>query len=35
MDPETMYSYDASMRGFDYAKVAHPITFKLGCNIQF
>lgn len=35
MDPETMYSYDASMRGFDYAKVAHPVTVKFGCNIQF
>jgi outer membrane receptor protein involved in Fe transport len=35
MDPETMYSYDASMRGFDYAKVAHPRSYKLGFKIQF
>jgi hypothetical protein len=35
LDPETMYSYDASLRGFDYAKVAHPRTVKLGCKIQF
>lgn len=35
MDPETMYSYDASLRGFDYAKVAHPRTYKLGFKIQF
>lgn len=35
MDPETMYSYDASLRGFDYAKVAHPLTYKLGFKIQF
>lgn len=35
LDPETMYSYDASLRGFDYAKVAHPRTVKFGCKIQF
>lgn len=35
MDPETMYSYDASLRGFDYAKVALPRTFKFGFKLQF
>lgn len=35
LDPETMYSYDVSMRGFDYAKVAHPRSVKLGFKIQF
>ncbi len=34
-DPETMYSYDVSMRGFDYAKVGHPRSVKLGFKIQF
>jgi hypothetical protein len=34
LDPETMYSYDASLRGFDYAKVPLPRSFKLGFNIK-
>lgn len=35
LDPETMYSNDPSLRGFDYAKVAHPRSFKAGFKIQF
>jgi len=35
LDPETMYSYDASLRGFDYAKVALPRSFKFGFKLQF
>ncbi|MDD3077831.1 MAG: SusC/RagA family TonB-linked outer membrane protein [Paludibacter sp.] len=35
LDPETMYSYDASLRGFDYAKTALPRSFKLGLKVQF
>ena len=35
MDPETMYSYDSSMRGFDYGKIASPRTVKLGFKVQF
>lgn len=34
LDPETMYSYDSSLRGFDYAKVPLARTFKLGFNIK-
>jgi len=34
LDPENMYSYDASLRGFDYAKVPLPRSFKLGFNIK-
>lgn len=34
LDPETMYSYDASLRGFDYAKIPLPRSFKLGFNIK-
>lgn len=34
LDPETMYSYDSSLRGFDYGKVAQPRTFKLGFNVK-
>ncbi len=34
-DPEFAYSYDERMRGFDYAKVALPITVKLGFNLNF
>ena len=34
LDPETMYSYDASLRGFDYAKVALPRSFKFGFKLQ-
>jgi len=35
LDPENMFSYDASLRGFDYAKVALPRSFKLGFKLQF
>lgn len=34
-DPEFAYSYDESMRGFDYAKFAMPITVKVGFNLNF
>ena len=34
-DPEFAYSYDESMRGFDYAKVALPITIKAGFKLNF
>ena len=34
LDPETMYSYDASLRGFDYAKVPLARSFKLGINVK-
>ncbi len=34
LDPETMYSYDSSLRGFDYAKAPLARTFKLGFNIN-
>ena len=34
-DPEFAYSYSEQMRGFDYAKVALPITVKLGFNLNF
>lgn len=34
LDPETMYSYDASLRGFDYAKVPLARSFKLGFNVK-
>lgn len=34
-DPEFAYSYDERMRGFDYAKVAMPITIKMGFNLNF
>lgn len=35
MDPETMYSYNPLMRGFDYAKVPHAVIYKFGLNVQF
>lgn len=34
LDPETNYAYDVSMRGFDYAKIPHPRTIKVGFKIQ-
>ena len=34
-DPEFAYSYDESMRGFDYAKVTLPVSVKLGFNLNF
>lgn len=34
-DPEFMYSYNESMRGFDYAKLALPVTAKIGFNLNF
>ena len=34
-DPEFAYSYDEALRGFDYAKVALPITIKAGFNLNF
>lgn len=35
LDPETMYSYDSSLRGFDYGKVANPRSVKIGFKLQF
>ena len=35
LDPETMFSNDASLKGFDYAKVALPRSFKFGFKLQF
>nr|WP_320037563.1 SusC/RagA family TonB-linked outer membrane protein [uncultured Bacteroides sp.] len=35
LDPETMYSYDSSMRGFDYGKIALPRSIKFGFKLQF
>lgn len=34
-DPEFNYSYNESMRGFDYAKVALPICIKVGFKFNF
>jgi TonB-linked SusC/RagA family outer membrane protein len=34
LDPETQYSYDSSLRGFDYAKVPLPLSFRLGFNVK-
>jgi len=34
LDPENMYSYDTSLRGFDYGKVALPRSFKVGFNVK-
>ncbi len=34
LDPETMYSYDSSLRGFDYAKIPLPLSFKIGFNVK-
>lgn len=34
-DPEFAYSYDEALRGFDYAKIALPLTVKIGFNINF
>lgn len=34
-DPEFMYSYNESMRGFDYAKLSLPVTAKIGFNLNF
>lgn len=33
-DPEFAYSYAEQLRGFDYAKVALPVTVKVGFNIN-
>ncbi len=33
-DPEFAYSYDESLRGFDYAKLALPVTLKIGFNLN-
>ena len=35
LDPEFSYSYDPAMQGFDYAKLAQPMTVKFGVNLQF
>ncbi|MDL2242041.1 SusC/RagA family TonB-linked outer membrane protein, partial [Bacteroidales bacterium OttesenSCG-928-L03] len=35
MDPEFSYSGEASMQGFDYAKVMQPKSVKLGVNLKF
>jgi TonB-linked SusC/RagA family outer membrane protein len=34
-DPEFAYCYAACMRGFDYGKLAQPVTVKLGFNLNF
>lgn len=34
-DPEFAYSYDETLRGFDYAKVTLPITVKIGFDLNF
>jgi len=34
-DPEFSYSYASALRGFDYAKVYNPVTFKVGVNLNF
>ncbi len=34
-DPEFSYSYAPALRGFDYAKVANPVSFKVGVNLNF
>ena len=34
-DPEFAYSYDESLRGFDYAKVTLPLTVKIGFSLNF
>ncbi len=34
-DPEFSYSYAEALRGFDYAKVTNPVTFKVGVNLNF
>lgn len=34
-DPEFSYSYAEALRGFDYAKVNNPVTFKVGLNLNF
>lgn len=34
-DPEFAYSYDESLRGFDYMKLASPTTVKIGFNLNF
>ena len=34
-DPEFAYSYDESLRGFDYAKMSLPRTVKIGFNLNF
>lgn len=34
-DPEFYYSYAEALRGFDYAKVSAPVTFKVGVNLNF
>lgn len=34
-DPEFSYSYDESLRGFDYAKATSPVTVKVGFNLNF
>lgn len=35
LDPETSYSYDASLRGFDYGKIPSARSLKVGFKIQF
>ncbi|MDD5183798.1 MAG: SusC/RagA family TonB-linked outer membrane protein [Paludibacter sp.] len=34
LDPETMYSYDSSLRGFDYGKVSQARSIKVGFNVK-
>jgi TonB-linked SusC/RagA family outer membrane protein len=34
LDPETMYSYDTSLKGFDYGKCSLPRSFKIGFNVK-
>lgn len=34
-DPELAYSYDEALYGIDFAKVANPVTLKIGFNLNF
>ena len=34
-DPELAYNYDEALYGMDFAKVANPITLKIGFNLNF
>jgi TonB-linked SusC/RagA family outer membrane protein len=34
LDPESMYSNNAALRGFDYAKLPQPLSVKLGFNLK-
>ncbi|MBR0037950.1 MAG: SusC/RagA family TonB-linked outer membrane protein [Bacteroidales bacterium] len=34
-DPEFSYCYSEALRGFDYAKVSNPVTYKVGVSLNF